>query len=155
MTEKHVPLTRDGKARLEDELETLRSQRRAASARLHDAREQGTSQHDAEYDDATIELSMVEGRILEVEDLLRRATLMDGRTARNSGRVILGSTVEVEQNGKTRQYQIVAVPEADAAHGRISNESPVGASLLGKRAGDIVDVHVPKGAMKLKILKIE
>ncbi|MCK9520885.1 MAG: transcription elongation factor GreA, partial [Dehalococcoidia bacterium] len=118
------------------------------------AQEQGTSQNDAEYDDAKQEQGMVEGRILEVEDILRRAVIIEESAAGPAGRVSLGTRVEVEQDGKTREYRIVGAPEADPAKGFISNESPVGSALLGKSVGDIVDVHVPKGVIKVKVLKI-
>ncbi|MFN0094761.1 MAG: transcription elongation factor GreA [Dehalococcoidia bacterium] len=155
MPDKAVPLTRDGKARLEDDLEGLRKQRREIAERIHYAQEQGTSQNDAEYDDAKLEQGMVEGRILELEDILRRSTLIDENLAHRSGRVVLGSEVEVEQDGKHRTYQIVGAPEADPTRGKISNESPVGAALLGRLVGDIVDINVPRGVMKLKVLKID
>lgn len=155
MTDKQVPLTREGKAKLEEEIEQFRSQRRAISERIHNAQEQGTSQNDAEYEDAKQEQGMVEGRILEIEDLLRRAVIIDEDGAHHSGRVVLGSGVEVDQDGKRRHYQIVGAPEADPADGKISNESPVGSALLGRKIGDTVDVHVPKGVIKVKVLKID
>ncbi|MBI2765008.1 MAG: transcription elongation factor GreA [Chloroflexi bacterium] len=155
MTDKQVPLTREGKAKLEVELEQLRAQRRVVADRIHNAQEQGTSQNDAEYDDAKQEQGMVEGRILEVEDILRRAITIDERGAHTAGRVVIGSGVEVEQDGKPRHYQIVGAPEADPTKGKISNESPVGSALLGKGVGDIVDVNVPKGLIKVKVLKID
>jgi transcription elongation factor GreA len=155
MPDKLVPLTREGKARLEEELEQLRSQRRVIAERIHDAQELGTSQSDAEYDDAKQEQGMVEGRILEIEDILRRAVIIDEESAHRSGRVVLGSGVEVEQDGKRQRYVIVGAPEADASKGKISNESPVGRALLGKAAGDVVDVHVPRGIVKLKVVKID
>ena len=155
MADKNVPLTRDGKARLDSELEVLHAQRRLVAERIHTAQEQGTSQNDAEYDNAKQEQGMVEGRILEVEDILRRATIIDPKVAAKSGRVVLGSGVQVQQDGKERHYQIVGVAESDPLKGRISNESPVGASLLGKTVGDVVDVHVPRGVSKVKILKID
>jgi transcription elongation factor GreA len=155
MSDKQVPLTREGKARLEEELESLRHQRRQIAERIHNAQEQGTSQNDAEYDDAKQEQGMVEGRILEIEDILRRSAIIDEQAAHNAGRVVLGSHVQVEQEGKKRDYVIVGGPEADAAHGRISNESPVGQALLGKAVGDIVDVHVPRGVIKVKLLKVD
>ena len=155
MADKLVPLTVDGKARLEEELEQLRSQRRSIAERIHDAQELGTSQSDAEYDDAKLEQGMVEGRILEIEDILRRATLIDEATAHKSGRVVLGSGVQVEQDGKKQHYIIVGAPEADAKQGRISNESPVGRALLGKAVGDTVDISVPRGVVKIKVLKID
>lgn len=153
MADKPVPLTREGKAKLEDDLEELRAQRRAVAERIHNAQEQGTSQNDAEYDDAKMEQGMLEGRILEIEDILRRAVLIEG--APKTGRVALGSGVEVEQDGKKRRYQIVGAPEADPGNGKISNESPVGAALIGRAVGEVIDVNVPKGVIKVKVLKID
>lgn len=153
MSERPVPLTAEGKAKLEAELDGLRAQRRIVAQRLHNAQEQGTSQNDAEYDDAKLEQGMVEGRVLEVEDILRRATIID--RAANSGRVTIGSSIVVEQNGKKSNYQIVGAPEADPTAGKISNESPVGSALLGRVVGDVVDVHVPKGVIKVKVLQID
>ena len=155
MPDKQVPLTREGKAKLEDELESLRAQRRVVAERIHNAQELGTSQNDAEYDDAKQEQGMVEGRILETEDILRRAVLIDERGAHKAGRVVVGSGVEVEQDGKRRHYQIVGGPEADPANGKISNESPVGSALLGKQVGETIDVLAPRGVIKVKLLKID
>ncbi len=155
MTDKQVPLTREGKAKLADELEELRGQRRVIAERIHNAQELGTSQNDAEYEDAKQEQGMVEGRILEVEDILRRATIIDESGAHRSGRVTLGARVQVEQDGKSRNYQIVGAPEADPANGKISNESPVGAALLGRTVGESIDVNVPRGLIKVKVLKID
>lgn len=155
MTDKPVPLTREGKAKLEAELDQLRGQRRVIAERIHNAQELGTSQNDAEYDDAKQEQGMVEGRILELEDILRRAVSIDESVAHKAGRVIIGSGVEVEQGGQRRHYQIVGAPEADASRGKISNESPVGSALLGSSVGDVIDVSVPRGVIKVKVLKID
>jgi transcription elongation factor GreA len=154
MTDKAVPLTREGKAKLEVELEERRQQRRAIAERIHNAQELGTSQNDAEYDDAKQEQGMVEGRILEIEDILRRAVSIDAEV-HATGRVVVGSGVEVEQDGKRRHYRIVGAPEADPATGKISNESPVGAALLGRSVGDTVDVNVPRGVIKVKVVNID
>ena len=154
MTDKAVPLTREGKAKLEVELEERRQQRRAIAERIHNAQELGTSQNDAEYDDAKQEQGMVEGRILEIEDILRRAVSINAE-AHASGRVVVGSGVEVEQDGKRRHYRIVGAPEADPATGKISNESPVGAALLGRSVGDTIDVNVPRGVIKVKVVNID
>ncbi len=155
MTDKAVPLTREGKAKIEEEVEHLRVLRRTVAERIHNAQELGTSQNDAEYDDAKLEQGMVEGKILELEDILRRATIIDEASAHKSGFVVVGCGVQVEQNGKKVHYQIVGGPEADPRQGKISNESPVGSALLGKQVGDSVDVHVPAGVLKVKILKID
>lgn len=155
MTDKQVPLTRDGKARLEEELEELKARRRVVAERIHNAQELGTSQNDAEYDDAKQEQGMVEGRVLEIEDILRRAILIDEGSVSRAGRIVVGSGIMVEQDGKERHYQIVGAPEADPVKGKISNESPVGSALLGRAVGDTVDVNVPRGVIKLKVLKID
>lgn len=155
MPDRLVPLTREGKAKLEAELDELRAQRRFTAQRIHNAQEQGTSQNDAEYDDAKLEQGMIEGRILEMEDVLRRATIIDEAGAHKSGRVMVGSGVQVLQDGKTRHYQIVGAPEADPGNGKISNESPVGSALLGREVGATVEVLVPKGVIKVKVVKID
>lgn len=154
MPDKQVPLTREGKAKLEEDLEELRAQRRIVAERIHNAQQQGTSQNDAEYDDAKQEQGMIEGRILEIEDILRRAVIID-ESAAQKGRVGLGSRVEVDQDGQPRKFQIVGAPEADPANGKISNESPVGSALLGRAVGDTVEVNVPRGVIKVKVLKID
>lgn len=155
MADKTVPLTLDGKTKLEVELEDLRVQRRAVAERIHNAQELGTSQNDAEYDDAKQEQGMVEGRILEIEDILRRASIITSGSAQNGGRITLGSRVRVSQSGREQSFQIVGAPEADATNGKISNESPVGRALLGKGAGDTVDVNVPRGVVKMKIVEVD
>jgi len=155
MTDRPVPLTREGKAKLEQELEELRVRRREVAEMIHNAQEQGTSQNDAEYDDAKMEQGRVEGRILELEDIIRRARLIDEDGGRASGRIMIGSIAHLDWDGAERQYQIVGAPEADAAHGKISNESPVGSALLGKAVGDVIEINAPRGLIKVKVLKID
>ena len=155
MTDKPVPLTREGKAKLERELEDLRVQRREVAEKIHNALEQGSSQNDAEYDDAKLEQGRVEGRILDIEDILRRSRPIDEDGAHHAGRIMIGSGVELDWDGAKRHFQIVGAPEADAAHGKISNESPVGSALLGKAVGDVIDINAPKGLIKVKVLKID
>ena len=155
MTDRPVPLTREGKAKLEQELEDLRVRRREVSEMIHNAQEQGTSQNDAEYDDAKMEQGRVEGRILELEDIIRRARIIDEDGGRASGRIMIGSVAHVDWDGAERQYQIVGAPEADAAHGKISNESPVGSALLGKAVGDVIEINAPRGLIKVKVIKID
>jgi transcription elongation factor GreA len=155
MPENPVPLTPEGKARLASELEGLRGERKAVSERIHNARELGSSQADAEYDDAKIEQGRIEGRILEIEDILRRAVLIDEKQAHHAARVVVGSGVKVEQDGVERHFQIVGPPEADVAKGRIPNDSPVASALLGKKVGDVVEVNAPRGVTKIKLLAID
>lgn len=155
MTEKPVPLTSEGKAKLERELEGLRARRHEVAEMIHNALEQGSSQNDAEYDDAKMEQGRVEGRALEIEDILRRSRIIDESGAHAAGRIVIGSGVQLDWDGAKRHYQIVGAPEADAANGKISNESPVGSALLGKSVGDSIDINAPKGVIKVKVLKID
>jgi len=154
MSDNTVPLTPEGKERLTNELEALFKERKVVAERIHQAREQGTSQNDAEYEDAKQEQGRVEGRIRELEDVLSRAVLIDEKEVQKSHRVVLGSQVAVEQDGQDRTYTIVGHPEAAPAEGKISNESPIGAALMGKRVGDRVEVNVPRGIIKITLKKI-
>jgi transcription elongation factor GreA len=155
MAEQPVPLTAEGRQKLEAELADLTSRRGDIAEMLRDAQAQGSSQFDAEYDDAKQEQAMVEGRIRDIESLLSRAVMINEEQARHASRVEVGSRVEVEQDGTVRQFQIVGSPEADAARGKISNESPIGRALLGKAVGETVEVHVPRGIVQLSIRKID
>jgi transcription elongation factor GreA len=154
MPEQTVPLTPEGRERLLNELAGLREERKLVSERIQNARELGTSQTDAEYDDAKLDQGRIEGRILEIDDILRRAVIIDETQAHGSARIMIGSSVRVDQDGAERNFQIVSPPEADAAQGRISNDSPVGSALLGKKAGDTVEINVPRGVIKIKVLDI-
>ena len=155
MPDNSVPMTKAGFIKLNEELEALKLGRRTVAEHIHNARELGTSQNDAEYHDAKQEQSLLEGKILEIQDLLRRAVMIDEEGAHYASRVVVGSGVKVRQDGKTRHYQIVGKPEANAAEGRISNESPIGAALLGRAKGDEVAVQVPRGIIKVKLLAID
>ncbi len=155
MANQPVPLTGEGKARLEKELSELREERKRVAERIHNARELGTSQTDAEYDDAKLDQGRIEGRVLEIEDILRRAVAIDEGGAHKTTRIVVGSGVKVDQDGASRHYQLVGPPEADAVKGKISIESPVGAALLGKQVGDTVELNVPRGVVKLKVLEID
>lgn len=155
MAEKTLPMTREGKRRLEAELEELRIRRKEIADRIHEARELSTTQNNAEYDDAKNELELNESRIRTIEQQLQRAVLIDEEQAHHATAVQVGSTVIVSINGKEHEYQIVGPTEADPNTGRISNESPVGSALLGKRVGDEVQVMAPRGVVKLKVTKIK
>lgn len=98
---------------------------------------------------------MLEGRIADIQDILRRSVVIDEAAAHKSGFVMIGSGIAVEQNGNAMHYQIVGAPEAAPRVGKISNQSPIGAALLGRTTGDTVDVHVPSGMLRIKILNID
>lgn len=150
-----VPMTKEGVDRLHAELERLKGERRIVADHIHEARGLGTSQNDAEYDDAKQEQSLLEGKILEIEDVLRRAVTIDEEGAHHASRVVVGSGVKVRQDGRTRHYRIVGTPEANAAEGLISNESPLGAALLGRARGDEFDFEAPRGVTSVKVLEID
>lgn len=156
MAEKATPLTREGLERLEKELEHLRNVRRPEVAeRIHAAKELASTQNNAEYEQAKNEQAFVEGRIITLERLLQNATVIDQEAAHHANRVQLGSKVSVEaDDGKTVEYTIVGPAEAQPTAGLISNESPVGQALLGKRVGDQVQVQVPRGLVRLTVTGI-
>ncbi len=156
MAEQQVLLTQEGLTKLEQELEYLKTVRRPQVAeRIRESKELASTQNNAEYDDAKNEQAFVEGRILTLEKLIQSAVLIDEEEAHHANRVQIGSNVSVVgSEGKTQKFTIVGAPEADPKTGRISNESPVGRALLGKRVGDEVQVSVPKGILRFTISKI-
>jgi transcription elongation factor GreA len=156
MAEKAVPMTREGIERLEKELDHLRTVKRPEVAdRIHAAKELASAQNNAEYEEAKNEQAFVEGRIMTLEHLLQNATIIDEEAAHHASRVQIGSKVSVDSSeGGTTEYTIVGPAEARPTEGLISNESPVGRALLGKRVGDEVQVSVPKGVLRLTVKKI-
>jgi transcription elongation factor GreA len=154
MVSKPVPLTREGLAKLERELDYLRTVRRQEVAdRIHQAKELASTQNNAEYDDAKNEQAFVEGRILTLEKMVQNAVIIEER---HSSRVELGSKVSVvTAGGKEEHYTIVGSAEASPRDGRISNESPVGRALLEKSVGEEVQVQVPAGVLRLTITAID
>jgi transcription elongation factor GreA len=154
--EKEVILTADGLLKLEKKLEHLKTvRRREVAERIRQALELGDISENSEYEDAKNEQGFIEGQILEIEKILRNARVIDEQEI-NSDTVNIGSKVTlVDINNKTEsQYMIVGSAEADPAQAKISNESPVGRSLMGKKVGSIVNVEVPIGTIKYKIKAI-
>lgn len=153
---KDVILTPEGLANLKSELELLSTtRRREVAARIKEAREFGDISENAEYDDAKNEQAMLEARIAQLEERLRSATVVDASEL-DTEVVRVGSTVHVEEaGGKSNLYTIVGSAEAKPAERRLSNESPVGKALIGRRLGDEVAFATPKGERRLKITKIE
>jgi transcription elongation factor GreA len=156
MAEKAVPMTKEGIARLEKELDQLRNVRRHEVAdRIHAAKELASAQNNAEYEEAKNEQAFVEGRIMTLEHLLQNASLIDEEAAHHASQVQIGSKVSAQgEDGKKVEYTIVGAAEAQPTQGMISNESPVGMALLGKRVGDEVQISVPKGIYRLTITHI-
>ena len=155
MSSKTVFLTPEGRRKIEEELEFLRTVRRAeVAARIHSAKEEGDITENAEYDDAKNEQAFVEGRILMLERTLIGAVMIEGEASND--RVHLGSSVTVAEDGcDPESFQIVGTAEADPKLGRISNESPIGKALLGRKAGDSVDARTPGGILRFRVVSIE
>ena len=154
MSEKHVYLTRDGFKRLEEELAHLKGDKRAqVSDRIRKAKEFTDTVDNAEYDDAKAEQAFIEGRIQNLEYQLANAEFIEDQPAVDYVRV--GSKVTVtDASGEQEMYTIVGSAEADPRRGYISNESPVGRALLGKRIGDNADVVAPGGSFKLTVVSL-
>ena len=153
---KDVILTPEGLANLKAELEHMSTtRRREVAARIKEAREFGDISENAEYDDAKNEQAMLEARIAGLEDKLRSATVIDASDL-DTDVVRVGSTVHVlDRDGKKLTYTIVGSAEAKPGEMKLSNESPVGKALVGRKRGDEVAFATPKGERKLKITKIE
>ena len=155
MPQKGSYLTKEGLAKLEAELEHLRSVKRVGVAdRIQKAKELGGTVDNAEYDDSKNEQAFVEGRILTLERIIDNAILI-GDEATHSDKVNLGAHVTVlNQNKAEEEYTIVGSAEADPGQGRISNESPVGKALLNKKVGEEVNVDTPAGTVTFTISSI-
>ena len=137
-------LSREGLEGLKTELETMTNVRRVeVAARIHDAKEHGDLSENAEYEDAKNEQAFVEGRIQTLQSLIKNATLIDEHHV--ADHVQIGSTVTLNGEDGVETFTIVGSTEAKPSEGRISNESPVGRALLGRKKGDKVVVHVPAG----------
>lgn len=152
---KKVILTEEGYNQLVEKLNYLKSVRRIEVAdRLKAAIALGDLSENSEYDDAKNEQAFLEGEILELEEKIRNSDIISD----TGGDVVtLGSRVvilDIEEN-ETEEYMIVGSTEADPDAAKISNESPVGAALIGKSVGEIVDVHAPAGVIKYKIVEIK
>lgn len=154
MAQKKFLITKEGLAKLEAELQHLLTVRRVEVAqKIKQAREMGGTENNAEFEDAKNEQSFVEGRILMLENIIKNAMIIERPAV--PGVVELGDKVLVQnQDGKIEQYTIVGSTEANPVEGKISNESPVGKALLGKKIGDEVHVHTPGGVLKLLIMDV-
>jgi transcription elongation factor GreA len=153
MNTKPTYLSREGLEKLRAELEELVNVRRAEIAqRIHDAKAHGDVMENAEYEDAKNEQAFVEGRIATLEALIKNATIIDANLP--TDHVQIGSTVVVRGADGEERFTIVGSTEARPAEGKISNESPVGRALLGRKPGDTVVVRVPAGDFTYTIVSI-
>ena len=143
---KEIALTPEGQTKLEEELRHLETvRRREVGQRIKEAKEFGDISENSEYDDAKNEQAWVESRIAEISQILAHATIID--KPKKSDKVTLGSKVKLQdtKSGDEHLFQIVGSAEADPAEHRISNESPVGEAVIGKKRGDTVNVQTPSG----------
>ncbi|MBE3593305.1 MAG: transcription elongation factor GreA [Thermoanaerobacter sp.] len=153
---KPVILTYEGLKKLEEELEYLKTVKRAEVAeKIKQARAFGDLSENSEYDEAKNEQAFIEGRIATLEAMLKNAKVIDEEDIKLD-QVSIGCTVKVydESYNEELEYTIVGSAEADPMNNKISDESPIGKALLGKKVGDVVSVEVPAGIIKLKILEI-
>jgi transcription elongation factor GreA len=156
MSDRPAYLTREGRARLEAELEDLSIRgRKEVAERINAAKELGDISESGEYEDAKNQQAHLEGRIREIKSILSRAQLIEDEHGQN-GEVRVGSKVTVRIDGEQEDetWTIVGSAEAKPRDGKISNESPIGSALLGKKNRQKVAVQTPDGVMKLTIVKI-
>ncbi|MGN7457759.1 transcription elongation factor GreA [Paenibacillus pasadenensis] len=157
MSDKEVILTQDGLKRLEEELENLKSvKRREVAERIKVAIGYGDISENSEYEDAKNEQAFIEGRIITLEKMLRNARIINNEDI-GVDTVSVGSIVTVEdlELGDTMEYTIVGTAESDPLQNKISNESPLGRAILGKKKGTTVEVSVPAGAIQYRIVDIK
>ena len=149
-----IPLTQRGAEKLKDELHRLKTvERHAVIQAISEARAQGDLSENAEYEAAKDKQGFIEGRILEIESKLAAAQVIDPKAVNAEGRVVFGSTVDLEDEdtGAKVTYQIVGDDEADLKQGLISISSPTARALIGKLAGDIAEVQAPGGVKSYEI----
>ncbi|MEO8092844.1 MAG: transcription elongation factor GreA [bacterium] len=151
-------ITKDGLKKLKADIEHLSTvKRREVAVRIKEAREFGDISENSEYDDAKNEQALLEQRIAQLEDRLRRATVIDERSI-DTSTVGVGVMVHVkdQKSGDSKKFHIVGSAEANLAEQKLSNESPIGSALQGRKRGEVVTVKTPRGPKKkLKITKIE
>jgi transcription elongation factor GreA len=152
-----IPLTKRGAEKLKEELQRLKTvERHAVIQAIAEARAQGDLSENAEYDAAKDKQGFIEGRIQELEGKLAAAQVIDPAALDAGGRVVFGSTVDLEEESSGAQvtYQIVGDDEADLKQGLISISSPLARALIGKEAGDVAEVQAPGGIKHYEIVEV-
>ena len=149
-------LTQEGIDKLKEELEELKGPQRSELAkRLRVAIQQGDLSENADYSKAKEDQAFLEGRIQEIEIMLRNAVVIEAQ-GKADGVITLGSHITIKENGrKAIEYFMVGAKEADPRNGKISNESPIGKALMGRKVGEKVEVQTPGGTIEFKIAKVE
>ncbi|MEJ6002828.1 transcription elongation factor GreA [Paucibacter sediminis] len=152
-----IPLTVRGAEKLKQELHQLKSvERHAVINAIAEARAQGDLSENAEYEAAKDKQGFIEGRILEIEGKLAAAQVIDPASVDAGGRIVFGTTVDLEEeaSGAEVTYQIVGDDEADLKLGLISISSPIARALIGKEAGDVAEVQAPGGVKRYEIVEV-
>jgi len=149
-------ISQEGYQKLKEELDNLINVKRKEIAdRIEKAKELGDLSENAEYSEAKDAQALNDGRIAEITAVLKNVVVVDSNQAKSQDEVMMGSTVVAKCGDKERTYVIVSFNEAAPADGKISNESPLGVSFIGKRKGDEVIVETPRGEMKYKIISVK
>lgn len=147
-------ITKEGLEKLKKELDKLKNiKRKEIAERIQEAKELGDLSENAEYVEAKNEQAFIEGRILEIESLLRQVTVIKEKK-KSTKTVEIGSKIKIKDDKITKEYVIVGSNEADPNQGRISNLSPLGRAFIGKKIGDIIEINVPQGTKKFEIIAI-
>ncbi len=155
MSQDQTYITAEGLAKLKQELARLKQARKDIAARIQDAKELGDLSENAEYAEAKNVQAFNEGRIIEIENILKNAELIDN--SKTDGYIKIGSQVTVFEEDKKKQqtFTIVGSSEANPANGSISNESPLGQAFIGHKVGENIEVQVPKGIVRYKIVAVK
>lgn len=152
MMAKNFHLTKEGLGELEKERDELKVRRLAVAEKLKAAKEMGDLSENSDWASAQDEYKFIEGRVDEIEHILQNATII--KSPKGTKVIQLGSTVTVQQNGKNFSYSIVGSLESNPEDGKISDESPIGKALMGKKVGESAQIKTPAGLSAFKITKI-
>lgn len=156
MQQERIPITKEGLETLRQEYDDLTKRQRPEISRIiQEAREHGDIRENSAYDAAKNDQGFIEGRIRELEQILRRVDIIDDKHRGDGSVVQIGSTVTVLIEGDEEKYTIVGAVEAKPSAGRISNVSPVGRALLGHRIGEEIEIQTPRSTMTAKIIRVD
>ncbi len=150
---KEILLTQAGLAKLKEELKNLKERRKTVAERIKIAREYGDLSENSEYDDARNEQSFVEGKIQDLQEMIKNARIV--AKSATGEKIEMGSVVTLKAGSDTFSYEIVGANESDPIHGKISSESPLGFSLIGKAKGEKVDITTPNGTTTYQIVEVK
>lgn len=147
-------ITKEGYEKLKNELEYLKNKkRREVADRIQKAKDMGDLSENAEYSEAKDEQALNEGRIIDIENILKNLTIVEN--GGHKGEVGMGSTITAKTGGNEKTFTIVSFNEADPMEGKISNESPLGKAFLGRKKGEKIKVETPRGEVEYEILSVK